>query len=357
MKYALIGCGRIANNHIRAALKNELEIVAVCDIDERQMDLLLEKNNLNKNVSIKCYVDYKKMVDEEKIELVSIATESGLHAEIALYCINHDINVIIEKPIAMSIEDANRIIRLSEERGVKVSACHQNRFNIAVQKMRSAVEERRFGKISHGSIHVRWNRNQEYYVQAPWRGTWKQDGGALMNQCIHGIDLLRWMIGGEVEEVYGVTRQQFHKFIEAEDVGLAIIKFKNGVIATVEGTTNVYPENLEETLYLFGENGTVKIGGKSVNDIDIWIFADETENDNKFKGMKEETCNVYGNGHVSLFADMIDAIENDRKPYVDALAGKDALEIVLAIYKSQKEGIPVKLPLENFSSMEMIGEF
>ena len=224
---------------------------------------LLERHDLWADDSIKHYTDYKAMIAEVQPELVSIAAESGIHAEIAIFCIKHGVHVIIEKPMAMSMADANEIIRLSEERNVKVSACHQNRFNIAVQEMRQALEAGRFGKLSHGSIHVRWNRNQNYYTQAPWRGTWAQDGGALMNQCIHGIDLLRWTFGGEVEEVYGQTRQQFHDYLEAEDVGMAVVKFKNGAIATIEGTTNVYPKNLEETLYIFGEKGTVKIGGTS----------------------------------------------------------------------------------------------
>lgn len=169
--------------------------------------------------------------------------------------------------------------------------------------------------------------------------------------------LLRWTFGGEIEEVYGQTRQQFHDYLEAEDVGMAVVKFKNGAIATIEGTTNVYPKNLEETLYIFGEKGTVKIGGTSTNNIDVWDFADESELDTKNKGLQEETSNVYGNGHTSLFADMIDAVQNDRKPYVDAYAGRDALELVLAIYKSQKEGHVVRLPLENFASTDMEGEF
>lgn len=258
MKYALIGCGRISTNHIKAAINNNLEIVAICDIVPENMKNILEKHELQNNKSIKRYSDYKKMIADNDIDLISIATESGLHAEIAIYCIKNGINVIIEKPIAMSIKDADEIIRLSEEYNVKVAACHQNRFNIAVQKMRKALEEGRFGKISHGSIHVRWNRNRDYYEQAKWRGTWKDDGGALMNQCIHGVDLLRWMLGDDIEEVYGVTRRQFHDYLEAEDIGMAVVKFKNGAVATIEGTTNVYPQNLEETLYLFGEKGTDK---------------------------------------------------------------------------------------------------
>ena len=357
MKYALIGCGRIATNHVKAVLNNGLEFAAVCDVDPQQMENLLTKHGLEKDHSIARYTDYRKMVEEVRPELVGIATESGVHAQIALYCIDHGVNCIIEKPIAMSMKDADEIVRRSEEKGVKVSACHQNRFNIAVQETRKALESGRFGKLSHGSVHVRWNRNKSYYDQAPWRGRWASDGGALMNQCIHGIDLLRWMFGDEVEEVYGQTRQQFHHYLEAEDVGMAVVKFKNGAIATIEGTTNVYPQNLEETLYIFGEKGTVKIGGKSTNNIDVWDFADEEARDDANKGLKEATSNVYGNGHTSLYADMIDAIKHDRKPYVDAAAGRNALELVLAIYKSQKEGVPVKLPLKDFESTDMAGEF
>lgn len=357
MKYALIGCGRISTNHIKAAVNNKLEIEAVCDVIPEHMEQVLEKHGLEKDTSIKRYTDYKQMLEEIEVKLVSIATESGLHAQIAIDCIKKGINVIIEKPIAMSLKDADRIIELSESNGVKVSACHQNRFNAAVQEMRKALEQGRFGKLSHGSIHVRWNRNREYYEQASWRGTWEQDGGALMNQCIHGIDLLRWMLGDEIEEVYGVTKQQFHDYLEAEDIGMAVVKFKNGAVGTIEGTTNVYPRNLEETLYLFGEKGTVKIGGKSTNNIDVWEFADEVDEDNRNKGLQEATSNVYGNGHARLFADMISAIKNDGKPYVDAYAGRRALELVLAIYKSQKTGKVVTFPLEDFSTSNMKGVF
>lgn len=358
MKYALIGCGRISTNHIAAAVRNGFEIVAVCDVLPEKMEDVLAKHELNGDASIARYTDYRQMlVEHPELELVSIATESGKHAQIALDLIDADINCIIEKPMAMSMADADEIVRRSEERGVLVSACHQNRFNVAVQKTRKALEDGRFGRLSHGSIHVRWNRNKGYYEQAPWRGTWAEDGGCLMNQCIHGIDLLRWMMGGEVVQVYGQTRQRFHDYLEAEDVGVAVLTFADGSVATVEGTVNVYPRNLEETLYLFGEKGTVKIGGTSTNNIDVWDFADETEADTENKGLKEQTSNVYGNGHTSLFADMADAIANHRQPYVDARAGRAALETVLAIYKSQKTGKPVALPLEDTSTLDMVGEF
>ena len=357
MKYALIGCGRVSTNHIKAAIVNSLDIVSVCDVIPEHMENVLEKHGLQENKEIKRYTDYKVMIKEQKPELVSIATESGLHGEIAMFCIEQGVNVIIEKPMAMSLAEADKIIELAEKYSVKVSACHQNRFNIGVQEMRKALEAGRFGKISHGSIHVRWNRGKEYYTQAPWRGTWKQDGGVLMNQCIHGIDLLRWMLGDEIESVYGVTKQQFHHYLEAEDLGMAIVKFKNGAVGTIEGTTNVYPHNLEETLYVFGEKGTVKLGGKSCNNIDVWNFADETDTDAQNKGLEEATVNVYGNGHNGLFADMRDAILSDRSPYVDAYAGRRALELILAIYKSQKTGEVVSLPLTEFATTDMEGEF
>lgn len=358
MRYALIGCGRIAVNHIKAALENKLEIVAICDIIPEHMEQLLAKYGLEKDVSIKRYTNYQTMVKEVCPELAAISTESGLHAEIALFCIENGVNIMIEKPMAMSIADADAIIKAAEKCHIKVAACHQNRFNRSIQEMRRALEAGRFGKLSHGSIHVRWNRNKDYYTQAPWRGTWAQDGGALMNQCIHGIDLLRWMLGDEVVEVYAQTAQQFHHYLECEDIGMGVVKFKNGAVATIEGTTNVFPKNLEETLYLFGENGTVKVGGKSCNAIDVWQFAEEQPHDAEIqKGFYEEVENVYGNGHTCVYADMVMAIQEDRAPYIDAHAGKRALEMVLAIYKSAAEGQPVKLPLQCCASMDFFGRF
>ncbi len=358
MKYALIGCGRIAVNHVKAVIENKLEFTAACDIVPEQIETLLAKHGLEKDKTIQRYKDYKTMLDEHpEIELVGIATPSGDHARIAIDCMKRGINVIVEKPMAMSIADAEAMIRCSEEHHVALSACHQNRFNLAVQKTRKALDEGRFGKLSSGSIHVRWNRNKEYYDQAPWRGTWAEDGGCMMNQCIHGIDLLRWLMGGEVDTVYGVTRQQQHPYLEAEDLGMAVVTFKNGAAATIEGTVNVYPKNLEETLYLFGEKGTVKIGGTSTNNIDTWNFSDQKPEDAEIQGMQEATSNVYGNGHARLYADVIEAVQKHRKPYVDGTAGRNAVEMILAIYKSMKTGAPVKLPLTDFASTDMRGTF
>ncbi len=356
MKYALIGCGRISPNHVAAALDNNLEIVAVCDLVEEKMDSTIEAFKLNDKV--KKYKDYKEMISNEEIDLAAICTESGNHADIALYCIENDINIIIEKPIALSLKDADKIIEASKKRNVKVCPCHQNRFNKSVQKIRQAVEQERFGRMLHGTAHIRWNRGEDYYKHAPWRGTWEQDGGALMNQCIHNIDLLRWMMGDEITEVVGMTSNLMHDYIEAEDLGMALIKFANGSYGMIEGTTNIFPKNLEETLYLFGEKGTVKAGGKSVNLIEEWMFDDNIDNSDEVKKTYQENpSSVYGFGHKPLYADVIGAIKNDREPYVTAEDGRRALELVLAIYKSAAEGVTVKLPLKKCSTTDFKGRF
>lgn len=345
MRYALVGCGRVAPSHIKAAVENGFEILSVCDIDFSHIDEMFSCSVRCDNENIRRYSDYREMYDTEKPELVSIALPSFLHAEAAIEAIKRGINVIIEKPMAMSIEDADEIIRLSKVHNVKVSACHQNRFNIAVQEMRAALEKGRFGTLSHGAITVRWGRDKSYYDQADWRGKFATDGGALMNQCIHGIDLLIWMCGGELTRVFGATRNQYHPYIEAEDIGTAVFQFANGVVATVEGTVNIPGDSLEQHLTLIGNGGVVKLGGKSANAIDVWRFTDDP-NDTK-DGYHEKTANVYGNGHTSLFSDVASAIKEDRAPYVDAEAGKTALQAVLAVYKSAYEGKAIDLPLKN----------
>ncbi|MCR4621550.1 MAG: Gfo/Idh/MocA family oxidoreductase [Clostridiales bacterium] len=355
MKYALIGCGRISPNHIEAAKNNHLEFVAMCDIIPEAMHEKSERFGLE---AVRKYANYKEMLEKEKPDLVAIATESGNHAAIALDCIATGCNVIIEKPIALSIADAEAIIDAGKKAGVVVCANHQNRFNKSVQYIRKALEAGRFGKLSHSAAHVRWNRGKAYYEQAPWRGTWAQDGGCLMNQCIHNIDLLRWMMGDGIDEVIAYTDQLQHPYLEAEDIGMALVKFSNGSYGLIEGTTNVYPKNLEETLYIFGEKGTVKAGGTSDNIIEEWRFADGLDDSEEVKKhFSENPPNVYGFGHTPLYADVIDAIKNGRAPLVDAEAGKRALELVLAIYKSAAEHRPIKLPLKDCSTMDFAGRF
>lgn len=355
MKYALIGCGRISPNHIVAAKANDLEMVGMCDIDVQMMHDKAVKFDLN---HVHRYEDYHELLEMEDPELVAIATESGKHAQIAIDCLDAGCNLIIEKPIALSLTDADKIIAKAKEKKLKVCANHQNRFNKSMQKIRDAIDRERFGKMFYGTAHIRWCRDYEYYSRAKWRGTWEQDGGALMNQCIHNIDLLRWMMGDDVDEVMAMTDKLNHPYMEAEDFGIALVRFSNGAYGIIEGTTDIYPKNLEETLYLFGQKGTVKAGGQSVNKIEEWRFSDALDDpENVIKEFAENPPNVYGYGHTPLYKDVVDAIVNDREPYVNAEAGKRALELVLAIYKASAEKTIVKLPLDNCSTMDFKRSF
>ncbi len=356
MRYALIGCGRISANHLEAAKNNRLEIAAICDLVPERMDTLAAQCALPRSVAR--YVDYARLLDRERPALVAIATESGKHAVIAADCIRAGCHVIIEKPIALSLPDAEGLIALAREKGVWIGVCHQNRFNKSVQYVRRALEDGRFGRLLHGSANVLWNRDQAYYASAPWRGTWAQDGGVLMNQCIHNLDLLRWMMGNDIREVFAYTDRLKHPYMEAEDFGAALIQFQNGAYGIAQGTANAYPANLEETLYLFGERATVKLGGKSVNIIETWQLADGQDNAEAVKAAYgENPPNVYGYGHTPLYADMLDAIANNRPPYVAGEDGLRALELVLAIYQSAHEGRPVKLPLSCCSTLDFQGRF
>lgn len=352
MKGAIIGCGRISYKHVEAFEKNKalVELVATCDIDQGKA---IEKSG----GKAKVYTDYKKLLTEIKPEFVTIATWSGNHAQIAVDCLKAGAHVLVEKPMALSTKDADAMINTAKECNKKLAVCFQNRFNTPVQKTYEALKHNRFGKMLHGMVQVRWNRNDSYYKEAVWRGTWDQDGGTLMNQCTHGIDLLQWLMGEDVVRVHGVTRK-FLRNIEAEDFGSAMLEFKSGAVGIVEGSADVYPKNLSEILSLFGEKGSVVIGGLAVNKIEAWRFSDaEQVGDVESKILDpnaKDPDSVYGYGHPAMLADFIDAIKNDREPFVSGAKGKKALEIILAIYKSMKDKKPVDLPID-FGTKEMKG--
>jgi len=356
-KFAIIGCGRISYKHVEALINNaeETELVAVCDVIKENAEK--RKNEYKKafeSHDVKLYTDYEEMIAEEEIDVVTIATESGYHPEIAIKCMNKGMHVICEKPMALSIEDADKMIQCAKDNNVKLSVCHQNRFNAPIQQLRKAVNGDRFGKLINGTARILWNRNMGYYEQAPWRGTWKLDGGTLMNQCIHNIDLLQWMLGGEVDTVYAQS-DTFIRDIEAEDFGAIMIRFKNGAIGLVEGSACVYPKNLEETLSVFGQNGTVCIGGLAVNKIETWRFADSKDSEEEILNAQDDDPDtVYGFGHTPLFKDVISAINNGIQPLVSGEEGKKAMAIILAAYKSRLTQQPIKFPLESFSTTEML---
>jgi UDP-N-acetyl-2-amino-2-deoxyglucuronate dehydrogenase len=326
LNFGIIGCGRIAYKHAEAIKKNEkANLLYVCDIiEERAVDYK------NKYGAERYFTDYHEMLEMPDLDVVNICTPSGMHAEMGIAAAKAGKHVIVEKPMALSLKEADALLNACDENRVKLAVCFQNRFNPPVQKLRRALEEGRFGKLTHASAVVRWFRPQDYYDQAPWRGTWAMDGGCLMNQSIHNIDLLQWMMG-PVESVFGYTANNFRK-IEAEDVGVAVLKFKNGALGVIEASTTIYPENLEETLAIFGERGTVMLGGIAVNKIETWKFADSQ--DENLEMEQQDVPNVYGFGHDALIEDFIRAVIEDRRPYIDGREGIKALRIVLGIYHS-----------------------
>lgn len=358
MRLALVGCGRISHKHVEAAIANadRLELVACCDpIAERSEAKAGEYAKASGAPMPATYADYREMLERERPDICAVATESGKHPAVAIDCLRAGAHVVCEKPMALSTSDADAMIGAARKAGRKLAVCFQNRFNAPVRRARSAYEAGRFGRMLHGMVQVRWNRNDAYYAEAPWRGTWELDGGTLMNQCTHGIDLLQWMMGEDAVRVQAQTRR-FLRPIEAEDFGAAVVEFASGAVGIVEGTADIYPTNLNETLSLFGERGSVVIGGLAVNKMETWRFADSQEvGDAEAKVLNPEEKDppsVYGFGHSALYADFLDAIDEGREPLVSGEKGKKALELILAIYKSQKTGRAVDLPLR-FSTRDM----
>ncbi|MDQ7095579.1 Gfo/Idh/MocA family oxidoreductase [Desulfosporosinus sp. PR] len=339
MRFAIIGCGRIAPKHAESIVAlPEAELVAVCDILPEQAQKFADKYGADP------YTDYKEMLQREDVDVVTIATPSGLHAEIGIAAAEAGKHILVEKPMAMTLQTADAMIAACQKAGVKLGVIHQNRFNASIKLLRKALEDGRFGKLTHGQATVRWNRNADYYTQAPWRGTKLQDGGVLMNQSIHNIDLLQWMFG-PVESVFGYTAT-FMRKIEMEDMGAAVIKFKSGAIGLIEAASTIYPKNIEETLNVFGETGSVIVGGIAVNRIEVWEFPDSSEEQKEiFAGQEIDPPNVYGFGHRELILDMIHAVREERRPAIPGEEGRKALEIILAIYKCQETKEPVVFPL------------
>lgn len=325
LKFGIIGCGRISARHIEAIINNRdnAELVALYDIVE---ELAIEKKNMYQekieDSKVKVYKDYEDFLKDENIDVVAIATISGYHAEQAIDSLKHDKHVLIEKPIALNIEDIDRIIALGKEKNKKVGVAHVNRFMPAAQKLRQAIEEGRFGKLVHGTARTLWARDDQYFKQAPWRGTKALDGGVLMNQCLHNIDLLQWMLGGQIERQYSET-DTYIKNIETEDFGAILMRFKNGAVGIVEGSVNVYPKNLEESLSIFGEKGTVVIKNRK---IETWQFEDERDYD--YIEEKEEDI-----GHTALYKDYIEAIKEDREPLVNGEEGRKVVGLILKAYE------------------------
>lgn len=327
MNFAIIGCGFIAKKHA-LAIENipSAKLVAVCDRIPEMMNYYIEK------FDVAPYTDLTEMLKDTSIDVVCICTPSGLHAVIAEEVAAAKKHIVLEKPIAMNLEETNRIIETSKSHNVKLTIVHPNRFRTVVQETKKILDLNMLGKISHANCLVNWNRGQEYYEQAPWRGTKTHDGGVLMNQAIHNLDLLLWFMG-KPEEIFSMSATRLRN-IEAEDVSTGVIRFENGALANVQASATVYPKNFEESITIFGEKGTIKIGGSNA----LYFEKLEVEGLTDFQ-VSEITERVekdpWGTpGHQRIIEEMILAIENDYEPTVTGEDGKRALELVLAFYES-----------------------
>lgn len=330
MNFAIVGCGFIAKKHAEA-IKNikGAKLYAVCDKVPELMQPYVEEHEAES------YTDFETMLQYSEIDIVNICTPSGSHATLAELAAKYKKHIIVEKPIAMTMEETNRIIQAAIENNVKLAVVHPNRFRPVALKLKEIMDNNLLGKISHALCIVNWNRGQHYYDQAPWRGTKAFDGGVLMNQAIHNLDLLLWYLGKPVEVIsMDATRL---RDIETEDVSTGIIRFETGVLATVQASTTVYPRNYEESITIFGERGTVKIGGTNALYFKDLIIEGMYESEAlQIKETIEK--NPWGTpGHQIILADMIEAIQQDRQPIVTGEDGKMALSVVLNFYKSSEE--------------------
>ena len=338
---ALLGCGRIAVRHAQLLSSGEIagaKLVCVCDIDKSRAESFGKKHN------VPYFVDLDSMMKEcsDKIDIVSILTPSGCHAQNTLEVAPYKKHIIVEKPMALTLEDADKMIEACDKFGIRLFVVKQNRYNLPVQKLREALESGRFGKIVMGSVRVRWCRDNAYYKQDSWRGTWAQDGGVFTNQASHHIDLLEWMLG-DVESVFAKSRTALSD-IETEDTGVAVLKFKNGALGVIEATTATRPKDLEGSLSILGELGSVEIGGFAVNEIKHWNFTNAMESDKEImEKYAVNPPNVYGFGHKEYYLHVVDSILNGTKALVDGLEGRKSLELIVAMYESIETGKEVFL--------------
>ena len=332
MNCGIIGCGRISPNHVTAIINNDehFNLVATCDlIEEKAQERADQYSDAFSDRKVNIYTDYKEMLENEDLDIAIICTESGYHGEIALECLKYDVHLMIEKPMAMDLDEINQINKISREKNLKVAVSHQNRFNPPIQKLKKAIDEGKFGEIVNITGRVLWNRNQGYYDMAPWRGTKELDGGTLMNQGIHNLDILIWLMDSDVARLNSET-DTFLRDIEMEDYGVLLMRFKNGKIGLMEGSADVYPKNLEETISVFGSTGTAVIGGLAMNKIEVWNFEDESEKISESD--EEEVDSVYGEGHNPLYKDFAEAIKEDRDPLISGEEAKKSVEVLVNAY-------------------------
>ena len=339
LKFALLGCGRIAKRHSELLGLGKISgacLAAVCDVD------LGKARKIGKEFSVPYFTDMNEMMSSADIDAVSVLTESGLHAEHVIALAPHRKHIVVEKPMALTLSDADQMIRACDVAGVKLFVVQQNRFNVPVVKVREALNAGRFGKLVLGTVRVRWCRPQSYYDQDAWRGTWAMDGGVLTNQASHHVDMLEWMMG-DVVSVFAMSATALVD-IEVEDTAVVTLRFANGALGVIEATTATRPKDLEGSLSILGEGGTVVIGGFAVNEMKTWQFVvPQPGDEDVLSKYSVNPPNVYGFGHQAYYEHVVDCILNNRQQLIDGLEGRKSLELISAIYESIETGKEVFL--------------
>ncbi len=340
IRFAVVGCGRISANHFSAIEKHadRAEVAAVCDTDPQALAEAV------KRTGARGFSSLAELLAAQPADVVVLATPSGLHPNQAIACAQAGVHVMTEKPMATRWEDGKRMVAACDAAGVHLFVVKQNRRNATLQLLKRAVDKKRFGRIYMVCINVFWQRPQSYYDTAPWRGTWEFDGGAFMNQASHYVDLIDWLIG-PVESVFAYTATLARE-IQVEDTGVLAIKWRSGALGTMNVTMLTYPKNLEGTVTIIGEKGTVRIGGLAVNEIQQWQFADQDPDDALIKDASYETTSVYGFGHPLYYDNVIKVMRGEAEPETDGREGLQSLEVLIAAYTSARDGRKISLPLE-----------
>ncbi len=339
IRCAIVGCGRISKNHFGSIEKHSenIELISICDTN---LEVLKQHED---QYNIKGYLKLEEMLEKEELDIVSICTPSGIHPDQVVMVAKHGVHVVTEKPMATRWHDGVRMVKACDDAGVRLFVVKQNRRNTTLQLLKQAVREKRFGKINMVHLNVFWTRPQDYYDQAEWRGTWEFDGGAFMNQASHYVDLLDWLIGpvDKIQAMMSTTRD-----IEVEDTGVLNIRWRNGALGSMAVTMLTYPNNMEGSITILGDKGTVRIGGMAVNDIQKWEFDEPKEYDNQVKEANYQTTSVYGFGHPLYFKNVIDVLQGNAEPETDGREGLKSLELLIAAYLSARDDKTVSLPLE-----------
>ena len=340
VRFALVGCGRISANHVAAirAHAADAELVGVCDIDREALA------KAQQATGAPGYASLDALLAGVQFDCAVLATPSGLHAEQAIRCAAAGRHVMSEKPMATRWRDGKRMVAACDDAGVHLFVVKQNRRNPTLQLLKRAVQHGRFGRIYMVSVNVFWTRPQSYYDSAAWRGTWEFDGGAFMNQASHYVDLLDWLIG-PVESVQAYTAT-LERNIQVEDTGVLGVRWRNGALGTMAVTMLTYPKNLEGSVTIIGEKGTVRVGGVAVNTIEHWEFAEPDPDDAQVEQASYQTTSVYGHGHTPYYENVIQSLRGVAAPDTDGREGLHSLEILIATYLSARDGRRVALPLE-----------